>query len=1054
MNADGGTITWYLTANDTDFQVVTTRVREEARRTGRSVDRDINDGTKGANKGLREFRTEMAQTASLVRNFNVAMRGFNMTSIVVAAIAAGGAVTELASAIAAAGQVAIAAPGIIAPVVGAFGTLSVAVSGLNKAFGDVGNEKLFQKDLEKLTPTARDIALAFKDIYNQFVPIQEEIQKALFKDLGEQMKEVANVILPVLKTGMVETATAMNGLAKEAARVAKEPFFQKLISDTLKTTAQATNTLTKAVEPLAQATAGLIEVGLPYTNMLAEWVVKQSQLFAAYTMSTRGQEELTNAINVGIKAFETLGSLIGSTVGLLVTIFETSSQAGVSLIQTLSGIIDEMNAWLKTVEGQREFVALMNLTNQVITTLASVVGSALGVLFDLIQAFNELPQFIQQAVITSLAFIAVLTPVITYVSGLGGSLNTVIQIFDDFGGPILTVVAALGSLLFILGDTSAAAVQFQQLFSNIPTIIQNFANALPGAIQSFSTLITTIIDTILKGLPLLLNVGVQVVLELVNGILSAVPQLVTSISNIIIELINTIVAAVPLLFSAAIQLVQGIINAIIANTPKIVDSIIVAIQSLINAIIVAIPQLVTATVTFIDELVKTIIASLPKLIDGGIKIIQSIVDGIVKAIPVIVDAITKLVPQLVSTLLREIPNLINAGVQIVVALINGITKALPSILQAATQIITGLFEQLIKFLPTLIPAAVQIIMTLVNAIITSLPLLITAAVQLVQGLVNGIIQNLPEIINATVILITTLIKAIVDNLPLIINSAVLIVTALTQAIIDNLPLIIDAVVEITLAILNAIIDNLPMIIDAGLQIILALAEALVDNLGQIIGAIGNLISAILNGINAALGSMLFAGLQIVLRIAAGMIQAIPNILLAVASIIGNIVLQLSDSLSKFVLAGINIVGGLINGINSAKNDVIKTITDIASGALNAIKKFFGIHSPSRVMRDEVGKMLGLGIAGGITDSAQAAVDAASSAASRISGAFDLGTTATDFAVNTTQTLTRQFAPSVLDQNGTTTAAGNGVTINQTNQVYTDIDMDQVNRNLTWELGKL
>lgn len=1053
MNADGGTITWYLTANDTDFQVVTTRVREEARRTGRSVDRDINDGTKGANKGLREFRTEMAQTASLVRNFGVAMRGFNMTSIVVAAIAAGGAVTELAGALAAAGQVALAAPGIIAPVVGAFGTLQVAVSGLGKAFGDVGNEKLFQKDLEKLTPTARDVALAFKDIYDQFVPIQEEIQKALFKDLGTQMKEVATVILPVLKDGMVETAKAMNGLALEAARVAKEPFFQRLISDTLNTTAQATNTLTKAVEPLALATAGLIEVGLPYTNMLAEWVVKQSQLFAAYVQSTKGQDELTNAINVGIKALETLGSLIGSTVGLLVTIFETSSQAGVSLIQTLSGIIDEMNAWLKTVEGQREFVALMNLTNQVITTLANVVGAALGVLFDLIQAFNELPSFIQSAVITTLAFIAVLTPVITYVSAMGGSLNTVIQIFDDFGGPVLTAVAALGSLLFILGDTSVAAQQFQQLFANIPNVVKGFADALPGAIQQLGTFVSTIVDTILKGLPLLLNVGIQVVLELVSGILAAIPQLVTTVSNILIQLVNTIVAAVPLIFNAAITLVQGIIDAVITNTPKIVDSIIVAIQALINAIITAIPQLVTATVTFIDELVKTIIKSLPSLIDGGIKIIQSVVDGIVKALPVVVDAITKLIPQLVSVLLREIPNLINAGVQIIVALINGITQALPSILTAATQIITGLFEQLIKFLPTLIPAAVQIIMTLVNAIIAALPLLITAAVQLVQGLVNGIIQNLPEIINATVILITTLIKAIVDNLPLIVNAAVLIITALTTAIIDNLPLIIDAVVEITLAILNAIIDNLPMIIDAGLQIILALAESLVGNLGQIIGAIGNLMNAIISGINSFLGSILSAGLQIVLRIAAGMIQAIPNILIAVASIIGNIVLQLSDSLSKFVVAGANIIGGLINGINGAKNQVIKTITDIASGALNAIKKFFGIHSPSRVMRDEVGKMLGLGIAGGIADSTKDAVNAASSAASSITDAFSLGTTSADFAVNTTQTFARQLAPSVLD-NGSSTVAGSGVTINQTNQVYTDIDMDQVNRNLTWELGKL
>lgn len=36
----------------------------------------------------------------------------------------------------------------------------------------------------------------------------------------------------------------------------------------------------------------------------------------------------------------------------------------------------------------------------------------------------------------------------------------------------------------------------------------------------------------------------------------------------------------------------------------------------------------------------------------------------------------------------------------------------------------------------------------------------------------------------------------------------------------------------------------------------------------------------------------------------------------------------------------------------------------------------------------------------------------------------------------------------------TNGFGQGVTINQTNEVHTDLDMDQVNRNLTWELNKL
>ncbi|MCQ2009264.1 phage tail tape measure protein [Sporolactobacillus sp. STSJ-5] len=66
--------------------------------------------------------------------------------------------------------------------------------------------------------------------------------------------------------------------------------------------------------------------------------------------------------------------------------------------------------------------------------------------------------------------------------------------------------------------------------------------------------------------------------------------------------------------------------------------------------------------------------------------------------------------------------------------------------------------------------------------------------------------------------------------------------------------------------------------------------------------------------------------------------------------------------------GKNIIRGLINGIGSMMGAITDKIKSIAGNITGGIKKALGIHSPSRVMRDEVGKMVGAGLQVGMLDS--------------------------------------------------------------------------------------
>lgn len=83
--------------------------------------------------------------------------------------------------------------------------------------------------------------------------------------------------------------------------------------------------------------------------------------------------------------------------------------------------------------------------------------------------------------------------------------------------------------------------------------------------------------------------------------------------------------------------------------------------------------------------------------------------------------------------------------------------------------------------------------------------------------------------------------------------------------------------------------------------------------------------------------------------------------------------------------GRNIVDGIANGLNPGR--IVQKMRDIASSAMSTVKSFLGIKSPSRRMRDEVGKMMGEGMAIGIDQSTKDAVKSASNSAKKVMGAY-------------------------------------------------------------------
>ena len=87
----------------------------------------------------------------------------------------------------------------------------------------------------------------------------------------------------------------------------------------------------------------------------------------------------------------------------------------------------------------------------------------------------------------------------------------------------------------------------------------------------------------------------------------------------------------------------------------------------------------------------------------------------------------------------------------------------------------------------------------------------------------------------------------------------------------------------------------------------------------------------------------------------------------VPEIIGALFNALWDGISKVAEIGANIVQGIWDGICGAWDWLVGKVTGFASDILGTVMGALGIHSPSRLFRDKVGKNIALGIGEGFED---------------------------------------------------------------------------------------
>lgn len=161
------------------------------------------------------------------------------------------------------------------------------------------------------------------------------------------------------------------------------------------------------------------------------------------------------------------------------------------------------------------------------------------------------------------------------------------------------------------------------------------------------------------------------------------------------------------------------------------------------------------------------------------------------------------------------------------------------------------------------------------------------------------------------------------------------------------------------------------------------------NLGSYISQVPGRIGAGLSGAISAVGS--FASSMASGALRAGQ-QFLSNLVNTLASIPG-----------RMVSIGSQIVHGIISGITGSIGKVGSAILGGVKDAISGVKNFLGIHSPSRLFRDQIGRNIGLGLAQGISNSQAAVMSSMNGMASDIASTrFTTPDVATGYGLSPTR----------------------------------------------------
>lgn len=319
-------------------------------------------------------------------------------------------------------------------------------------------------------------------------------------------------------------------------------------------------------------------------------------------------------------------------------------------------------------------------------------------------------------------------------------------------------------------------------------------------------------------------------------------------------------------------------------------------------------------------------------------------------------------------------------------------------IKAVWQALQPYFSQLWQGIVTTAQAIWQTLVTVVQTVWSQIQAVIQTDIQIISQIIQTGLQVIQTVWSTAWDVVKTVVQTIWNNISTLVSTAINaiagIIRAVTDAIKGDWSGAWNEIKGVVITVWNGIRSIVTNSINGVRSVITSVMNGIRSIMSSIWNAIKSIVSSVMNGIRSVVSS----GMSGVRSAASSGMSAVRSAFStgwsaarAVTSAgIHGAVAVVRSAVGSMAAAGRNFVMGFVNGIRGAIGAAASAAASMAAAAVAAAKAHLHIHSPSRVMRDQVGYYVAAGFAKGMNDNTNMVTKAANNLAGSAIPTVDLG----------------------------------------------------------------
>lgn len=811
------------------------------------------------------------------------------------------------------------------------------ILGTGMLAGLLGQVKSFVSGFGKIVTSFGEIAGAVKESLDTAKESLEMWQKDLKADmllkiaLSVGILAASLALISLVDYGKIITGTAAIGaFSYMLVKVMKE-----LGSENIKVSAEkagemvilalAMSLLGSALGKLSETSWDKIAVGA--AGLSALMIVLSGTALALSDSMGSGVNFIATA--AGLVVFASAINKLSKSLVLISTIPWEVAKDG---LKTMAGIFAELAVFAKLTSGIQKGASC-----------SLEVALALLVMYEAVKLYADLDMYALQKGGTAVAAFMLIAGAASGLARAGGG---------KAGGTVMSLALAMLALVVPIKLMSDLIEENEDAFQKATLYLGGLMVVMAAVIAIMGG--ATKAKALANLTPVLLSMSVAV-LSLAEGLkmLSGIDA--GNLRNSLIALgvaLGAFVIAAYLLTPIAptLMVVSGAL-ALFGVAILTISAGLITLVGLFNTIAVSAPLVSGAIITTMAAIASGIVLGFTTALTSLIAGLAEIGSAIIVFGPIIFKALNIFLLNLIGTIQAVGPALIETVAILLLSLIQAIATRAPEFTLAAVQIINNFLIGLQMTVPTLIE---------------------TGTVML-SAFLDGIMANTEKIVETAVGLITTFLEGIASTIDVIVETAFTIISRFLQAIAEHAPEFVTTAVTLIVAFIQGITEAIPQIVQSALTMIVSFLQGIRDNIGDIVTVAFEIIEEFIKAIGENTVNLINAGFEMIINFLNGLADAIRENLPIVIEAATNVATAIID--------------GLISGLTGGVTKLWDEVSSIGGKVIDKFKDVFGIASPARVMRDEVGGNIMSGLSLGISKD-KSATKSAEKQSKGILGVFD------------------------------------------------------------------